>query len=326
MPDCPHCHHPLLTDPATGLAPARCPHCSAAISSQTARGPSLASFLRPDASTPPARPALLPSTRSFDAPAASPGPQDTPTTSHGALVHQPDPAADATAVPPVLQAQADQATGVIDLAPAQAGTAQAAPPEGAIDQPRFAGPLDSADAITVTAPAMAADTSPSFTRAGRTTRSHRVPTWQWAALATLTAALGLQMLMADRARLAQDSVWRPVLERACGVLRCALPPWHQPQAYTMLARDVKPVPGAAGVLQVRATFRNDARWPQAWPSIALSLSDADGRVAGARVLVPDDYLETAQRKTTLAPGQSGQMTVQVREPPGGVVAFAFAFR
>ncbi|WDS37961.1 DUF3426 domain-containing protein [Pseudoxanthomonas sp.] len=156
--------------------------------------------------------------------------------------------------------------------------------------------------------------------------SHRVPAWQWAALAVLTGALGIQMLIADRGRLAQDALWRPVLERTCEVLRCTLPAWHQPQAYTMLARDVKPVPGAPGVLQVRATFRNDAHWPQRWPAVALSLSDADGRVVGARVLLPGDYLDPTQLQATLAPGQSGQMRVQVREPQDGVVAFAFEFR
>jgi hypothetical protein len=166
---------------------------------------------------------------------------------------------------------------------------------------------------------------PSFVRPTRRP-ARGVPTWHWAALAVLAAALGIQMLIADRARLAQDALWRPVLEHLCGAVRCTLPAWHQPQAYTMLARDVKPVPGVPGVLQVRATFRNDARWPQRWPAVALSLADADGRVAGARVLVPDDYLEAGQRMTTLAPGQSGQMAVQVREPAGGVVAFTFAFR
>lgn len=153
-----------------------------------------------------------------------------------------------------------------------------------------------------------------------------MPGWQWTVLALLVIALGLQMLIADRARLAQDARWRPLLERTCALLGCSLPPWHQPQAYTMLAREARPLPGAAGVLQVHASFRNDARWPQPWPAIALSLADADGRTVGARVLLPRDYLQPDLRQTTLAPGQSAQMTVQVREPAGGAVAFAFQFR
>lgn len=168
--------------------------------------------------------------------------------------------------------------------------------------------------------------APSFLRAAPRPQARRVPGWQWTVLALLVIALGLQMLIADRARLAQEARWRPLLERTCAILRCSLPPWHQPQAYTMLAREVRPLPGAAGVLQVHASFRNDARWPQPWPAIAVSLSDADGRTLGARVLLPRDYLQPDLRHTTLAPGQSAQMTVQVREPPGGAMAFAFQFR
>lgn len=167
---------------------------------------------------------------------------------------------------------------------------------------------------------------PSFTRAASGPRRRPVPAWQWIALAVLGIAFGLQMLIADRARLAQDAHWRALLEPTCALLRCSLPAWHQPQAYTMLARDVHPLPGVPGVLQVHATFRNDAQWPQQWPAIAVSLSDADGRIAAARVLMPKDYLETPLRQGTVAPGQSGEMTVQVREPAGGVVAFAFEFR
>ncbi|TMN18070.1 DUF3426 domain-containing protein, partial [Pseudoxanthomonas sp. X-1] len=153
-----------------------------------------------------------------------------------------------------------------------------------------------------------------------------VPRWQWALLAALGALLVLQLLVADRARLAQNAAWRPTLERLCGALRCTLPPWQQPRDYTMLARDVQPMAEAQGMLRVRATFRNDAPWPQPWPAIVLSLSDADGRVTGARALLPGDYLEPGLRGTTLAPGQSGQMTLPVREPDGGAVAFAFEFR
>jgi hypothetical protein len=243
------------------------------------------------------------------------------TSPDGAPVHQPASTPDASTDG---QAQTPRDVTVTDAPIAWVETghdgSDAAPSSAAVP-----GHAPSADPDVVAAVA-APDAGPSFTRTERAPRAPRVPAWQWTALAVLTGALGIQMLIADRARLAQDALWRPVLERACGVLRCALPAWHQPQAYTMLARDVKPAPGAPGVLQVRATFRNDARWPQRWPAVALSLSDADGRVAGARVLVPGDYLDPAQLHATLAPGQSGQMTVQVREPQGGVVAFAFEFR
>ncbi|MFT4198937.1 MAG: DUF3426 domain-containing protein [Pseudoxanthomonas sp.] len=151
------------------------------------------------------------------------------------------------------------------------------------------------------------------------------PAWQWAALAVLALAFGLQCLLAARAQLAADPAWRPLLERSCALLRCSLPPWREPAAFTMLARDVRPAADAPGLLEVSATFRNDARWPQPWPDLRVSLADADGRTVGARVLRPQDYL-AADADAALAPGQSGRLAVRVREPAAGVVAFDFDFR
>jgi hypothetical protein len=79
-------------------------------------------------------------------------------------------------------------------------------------------------------------------------------------------------------------------------------------------------------LNVQATFRNDARWPQAWPVLLLSLSDADGRVLGARAFAPKEYLGATATQTELAPGQSAQIVLRLHEPNPDVVAFSFDFR
>ena len=149
--------------------------------------------------------------------------------------------------------------------------------------------------------------------------------WRWPLIALLALLLALQILLADRARLAADPRWRPLVESVCGALRCSLPPWHEPAAFTMLDRKVRPDPRLGRALRVDATFRNDARWPQAWPALQLALSDADGRVAGSRVFQPEEYLGAAP-DTLLSPGQSAQITFLVREPPTGTVAFSFQFR
>ena len=140
----------------------------------------------------------------------------------------------------------------------------------------------------------------------------------------LALLLALQILLADRARLAADARWRPLLESLCGALRCDLPAWHEPAAFAMLDRKVRPA-AQAGVLRIDATFRNEARWPQAWPALQLALSDADGRVLGSRVFQPGEYLGAAPT-TRLSPGQSAQVTFLVHEPAPGTVAFSFEFR
>ena len=170
------------------------------------------------------------------------------------------------------------------------------------------------------AAATTASTGPAFaapTAAGR-------GRWRWALIALQALLLGLQILLADRARLAADPGWRPVVENLCGALGCTLPAWHEPTAFLMLDRQIRPA-DTPGVLRVDATFRNDARWAQDWPALQLALSDADGRVLGSAVFTPEQYLGAAPA-TRLAPGQSAQASFLVREPAPGTVAFSFEFR
>ena len=170
------------------------------------------------------------------------------------------------------------------------------------------------------AAATTASTGPAFavpTAAGR-------GRWRWPLIALLALLLGLQILLADRARLAADPGWRPVVENLCGALGCTLPAWHEPTAFLMLDRQIRPA-DTPGALRVDATFRNDARWAQDWPALQLALSDADGRVLGSAVFTPEQDLGAAPA-TRLAPGQSAQASFLVREPAPGTVAFSFEFR
>ena len=176
-------------------------------------------------------------------------------------------------------------------------------------------------------PTQAFPATPSFTRQNARSGTHsRAAGWQWTMLIALSLTLALQVLLADRARLAADAAWRPLIAPLCDALGCSIPPWHQPAAFAMLSRDVSPIAGRAGGLNVQATFRNDARWAQAWPVLLLSLSDADGRVLGSRAFTPREYLGAAAAQTELAPGQSAQIALQLHEPDPDVVAFSFDFR
>ena len=78
------------------------------------------------------------------------------------------------------------------------------------------------------------------------------------------------------------------------------------------------------MLHVSASFRNDARWAQPWPTVLLTLSDMDGRQVGLRAFKPADYL--GKRDTGhIAPGQSATIQLDVVEPAQQVVAFTFDF-
>ena len=148
---------------------------------------------------------------------------------------------------------------------------------------------------------------------------------EWVALVVLGLLLAVQLFLAQRTQLAADARWRPLVQAICDVAGCSVPAWREPGAFAMLARDVIAVPGRPGVLRVQASIRNDARWPQPWPVLALTLSDMTGKPLGARRFRPADYLGDASRAGEIAPGQASQIAFDVVEPAPGVVGFDFRF-
>jgi hypothetical protein len=170
-------------------------------------------------------------------------------------------------------------------------------------------------------------TAPSFARV-RTSPGSAWPA-QWphiAVFAALSLLLALQLVLAQRDALAANARWRPTIDALCGVLRCSVPAWRQPDAFTMLSRDVRPHPRAPGTLQIDASFRNDARWAQPWPRLVVSLSDIDGRVVGTRAFTAREYLGAPPTQNLLASGQTAAIRLAVVEPAPGIVAFSFEFR
>ena len=164
--------------------------------------------------------------------------------------------------------------------------------------------------------------APSFIHKDAPGRSRR---GEWIALALLLLVLFVQLFLSQRAQLAADARWRPLVVGACEALGCSVPAWREPAAFSMLARDVIAVPGRPGVLRVQASFRNDAAWPQPWPALVLALSNAEGRQLGTRRFLPRDYLGDAPKDALLAPGQATQLAFDIVEPAAGVVAFDFRF-
>lgn len=301
---CPHCHILVAPDPQAGTSPADCPRCGTPlVVSDEAKtpAPSLATLLH--AAPSPTEPAHV-ETRVADA--------------------------ETTYIPPTVPAETAIAAQA-DLADEPAAPRDDATHEETIAATDAPSP-DAAPAVAIDAappaplPARKAN-GPRFLHRARTTPVHtRRARLQWAAVVALSLLLSIQVVIADRARLATQAGWRPVVAGLCGIVGCDVPTWREPAAFTMLSRDVRPLIERPGTLQAQATFRNEARWAQAWPVILLTLKDADGRTLGARALQPGDYLPEGEAAEAIGPGQSAQMAVRIREPSASVVAFSFDFR
>ena len=299
---CPHCQFLITLDPASGRPPLRCPRCDEWLQVPAEESAPVNALSSTHAPTPePAEPVAAPATL------VEPDSEETAPT---------EPQDNVACAPSIEQVGPDSTPAV--------ASAAATPESNVEDETTVAEatPL-------VETPSAARKRAPSFVRAEATDAASGVVRGRWlmpASIFGLASLLLLQMVLADRAQLATDARWRPALSTLCGVLRCNVPSWREPGAFTLLDRGVRPHPHVAGVLRVTASFRNDARWPQPWPSLLLTLSDVDGRVAGTRLFVPREYLGAASTQNGLASGQSASIMMDVREPAPRVVAFTFDFR
>lgn len=303
---CPHCHFLIALHPQSRVVPAICPRCGKQVDDGSSA--TLETAMVETGEEMPIGPSTTQTTADMDAEGAAPA---------DAAMHKKDEALDGAASQDATSegsSQTDSETSDVDNVATRVAT------EAGTAAPSRENPPATQRAQTKTA-------IPNFTRTARTTGVRPpVSKWQWVVLIALSLLLAIQTLLADRARLAADATWRPFVMHLCGAFRCSIPVWRQPEAFTMLSRDVRPVSGSPGTLQAQATFRNDARWAQAWPIVLLTLKDADGRTLGARALTPSEYLDADQVQSEIAPGQSAQIAVRIREPSANVVAFSFDFR
>ena len=342
---CPHCGYLV----AIAAARDRCPRCDGLLKSEA--GPVAA----------PAAAAASPSTAAADpapldaavAPPSATGtataqpvlrPAAPPPTLHTAALRHPEPpvaaaiaaAAEPEAPPPAAsEASADASTARDETAPARrsnsstdvdtAVAAEVVPP-----QPAQEVPTGHAVEASTEAPPASIDTAlPSFApiaAAPLNAAQRRRRAGAWALALGLSALLGLQLMLATRMELARQAAWRPLLLHTCALLRCSLPDWHQPDAITLLQRDVQPHPRRPELLRITATFRNDAAWPQPWPTLVLSLSGSDGAVVGARAFAPETYLGGKPEQRLLGSGQRASIAFDIRQPAQPAVAFDFTVR
>jgi predicted Zn finger-like uncharacterized protein len=137
---------------------------------------------------------------------------------------------------------------------------------------------------------------------------------QWrpvAVSALLLALLAVQIGLRQRDMLAAEHPGlRPILVGLCGILGCEV---NLPRAVDrlsiegdeMIAADPK---DPSRVLLV-ATLRNSAAFPVAYPSLELSLQNAQEEILARRVLGPADYLEAG---SDVARGITAQGDVNLR--------------
>ena len=155
-------------------------------------------------------------------------------------------------------------------------------------------------------------------------RIGRPTQWRWWLASFVLLLLLLAIVpIADRDALARDPDMRPQVQSLCHLVGCTLPPWSEPKAFEITAREFNPHPTVKGALLDTVSFRNNARFAQAWPLLELTASDLNGRVVGMRRFSAPEYLGGAPESPLLEPGQSASATLEVVDP--GAVSWSIEF-
>lgn len=115
--------------------------------------------------------------------------------------------------------------------------------------------------------------------------------WPWAlGTALLGAALLVQLGFAYRTELAKNRpAWRPALEAACEWLGCTVDLPRDAERVSIEASDLNPESDKKH-LQLAATLKNRADYPQSYPHLELTLTDVRNQPLVRRVFAPGDYL------------------------------------
>lgn len=113
------------------------------------------------------------------------------------------------------------------------------------------------------------------------------------------------------------------LRAVCGVFGCSLPLAQDADSMSIETSELKIDPDHPKMLVVVAALRNRARFPQAYPALELTLTDAQDATVSKRKIMPDEYLA---RGADVAAGIAPNAEVTVRLSVGADDGRAAGYR
>ena len=147
-----------------------------------------------------------------------------------------------------------------------------------------------------------------------------------AGIGFLLLLLGLQWVYFNRAALAADERWRPVLERGCELVRCALPFRVDVSRLDIINRDVRKHPTVKDVLLVNVAFQNHAEFIQPYPLLEVNFTNKSGDSVAMRRFSPSEYLGSdIDEVAGIAAESQVQAVLEVVDPGDEVASFQFVF-
>jgi predicted Zn finger-like uncharacterized protein len=146
----------------------------------------------------------------------------------------------------------------------------------------------------------------------------------WSGILLLAVLLGLQLVNANSATLAQNPVLGPSLLALYAAMGRPLQRPSAVQAWDVSGLNVTSDPQAPGVLSITGTLQDQADFPQPWPYLRVELTDRFGQPLRGRDFKPGEYLPGAQADVMLTPGQAARFRIDIADPGPDAVGFTLS--
>lgn len=104
---------------------------------------------------------------------------------------------------------------------------------------------------------------------------------------------------------------KPALETLCSVLQCRVSLLADAERIKLEASDLQTDPDHANTVILTASLRNLAPYPQAYPYLELTLTDANNQPLARRQLAPKDYLP---KQTNIESGMPSNEELAIKLP------------
>ena len=149
----------------------------------------------------------------------------------------------------------------------------------------------------------------------------------WMLALALAALLGAQSAYLYRMEIARELPGlRPLLTEACVRARCTIPYPQDADRIAIEASDLQAEPGKPGHYLLHATLNNRAEYPQRWPHLELTLTDAGDNPISRRVLTPAEWLSAGQNGEAFPARKAVELRLPFEVPglaPTGYRIYAF---
>ncbi|QGX41723.1 DUF3426 domain-containing protein [Permianibacter aggregans] len=148
--------------------------------------------------------------------------------------------------------------------------------------------------------------------------------WTLAAL-LLGTVLAAQYLWSQRVEMRDDPTFGPLIESACEIVGCELPPKRDINKIVIKQKSVIKERDDARKLKIDLLIVNQAGFDQPYPDLMLRFTNIEGKVVAEDRFAPNEYLREMPEEPMMPMDIPVHVSFIVRSPSDAVTGYEFRF-